>query len=135
MSLCRWGGGRDGCCIISRDNACRRPRFPNCTIAQLHHRLVAQQRRDYRNLRSVVPLTYDINIASIPHPRHDNYTHQHHSRPPLISYAASLAVRAQQAQTQSWPQEPRHRRSSTATRLVSGYQHARYAQRHTTDTS
>lgn len=55
-------------------------------------------------------------------PAYHTHNHdQHHSRPPLISYAASSAVRAQQAQTQSWPQEQRHRRSSTATRLVSGY--------------
>lgn len=50
------------------------------------------------------------------------------SRPPLTSYAASSAVRAQQAQTQSWPREPRHRKSLTATRLVCGDHHARHPQ-------
>jgi hypothetical protein len=38
---------------------------------QLHHRLVAQQRRDYRNLRSVVPL----------HLRHYYHRQQPHPRP------------------------------------------------------
>lgn len=42
-------------------------------------------------------------------------------RPPLISYAPFSAARAQQAQTQSCPPNPRPRRSSTATPLVSGY--------------
>lgn len=112
------GGGwrREGsglhCFVRSRDEICRRPRF--CIIASSLGCSAAAAGPSESASDTTPPTTL------LP-AYHDNHTHQHHFRPPLISYAASSAVRAQQAQTQSWPQEPRHRRSSTATRLVSGY--------------